>query len=206
MKTPIEFQKNLKNHIITEEMLETCLFSLNKRAKNCRDKKRDWRHSRARHALNNYETYEAKMIEYYRYKENLLSILKPICIHKEFLGYETERIYDYQKKKYKAVKEDDIVWCNCYFDRDRFCEVYFVDVELKDKPKYHYYLFYETSNYSFHSPINEEDVSKYGLPVIDIDRLNTHGKDIDGLISVQFVKKVVQLIKKNNYTYQTAAA
>ena len=33
MKTPLEYTKNLKNHIITPQMLLDCLYSSNKRAK-----------------------------------------------------------------------------------------------------------------------------------------------------------------------------
>ena len=38
MKTPKEYQDNLKKKIITEEMLADCLYSVNKRAKNYRNK------------------------------------------------------------------------------------------------------------------------------------------------------------------------
>ena len=40
MKTPKTFIENLKKRIITAEMLKNCLFSVNKRAKNCRDQER----------------------------------------------------------------------------------------------------------------------------------------------------------------------
>ena len=43
METPKEYSKNLKNNILTTEMLIDCLFSVNKRAKNCRDKEREYR-------------------------------------------------------------------------------------------------------------------------------------------------------------------
>lgn len=46
MRTPKEYSENLKNGIITAEMLEACLFSVNKRAKNCRDKIREYRRNR----------------------------------------------------------------------------------------------------------------------------------------------------------------
>lgn len=41
MKTPLEYTKNLKNKIITKQMLLDCLYSSNKRAKNYRDKERE---------------------------------------------------------------------------------------------------------------------------------------------------------------------
>ena len=76
MRTPKEYTNNIKNHIITKQMLLDCLYSSNKRAKNWRDKERD------------------------EQKDIMLSILHPVCIHKELLGYERRRIYDY---------EDDLV-------------------------------------------------------------------------------------------------
>lgn len=41
MKTPTKFAKNLKNNIVTFEMFIGALYSINKRAKNCRDRVRD---------------------------------------------------------------------------------------------------------------------------------------------------------------------
>lgn len=38
MRTPQEYVKNLNNKIITKAMLCDCLYSVNKRAKNFRDK------------------------------------------------------------------------------------------------------------------------------------------------------------------------
>lgn len=43
MRTPTEYTRNLKNKIITEKMLLDCLYSCNKRAKNWRDKEREYR-------------------------------------------------------------------------------------------------------------------------------------------------------------------
>ena len=43
MKTPKEYRDNLLNHIITKQMLVDCLYSVNKRAKNYRDKERKQR-------------------------------------------------------------------------------------------------------------------------------------------------------------------
>ena len=43
MKAPKTYTENLKNKIITQDMLCDCLFSVNKRAKNCRDKIREYK-------------------------------------------------------------------------------------------------------------------------------------------------------------------
>ena len=92
------------------------------------------------------------------------------------------------------------MWENCYYDYDEGREVWFGDIEDKNRPKYHYYLFYDVNGTkTFHSPIQEQDVEKYNLDVISIDQLETEGHDISDLISNQFVQKVLALIDSKNY-------
>lgn len=66
-----------------------------------------------------------------------------------------------------------------------------------------YYLYYKTSNYSFHIPIGKFEVDKLMLEsvikIINIDKLVTYGKEVGGLLSVQFVKKIVDLINNEDY-------
>ena len=83
MRTPKKWSDNLKRGIITDEMLESALFSVNKRAKNYRDKKREYSHYRyARHDYSGEA--EAKMNEMYEKKDRLLSLIPPVCIHLEY--------------------------------------------------------------------------------------------------------------------------
>ena len=49
MKTPAAYTKNLQNHIITKQMWLDCLYSSNKRAKNWRDKEREYREEQPYH-------------------------------------------------------------------------------------------------------------------------------------------------------------
>lgn len=78
MKTSAEYTKNLKNKIITSDMLYDSIFSLNKRAKNNRDMKNQYSWSRY------YWSYANKMNEYYRQKDFLIKkFLKPKLIHKQ---------------------------------------------------------------------------------------------------------------------------
>lgn len=166
MKTPVSYNKNLKAGIITEEMLANCLYSVNKRAKNCRDKVREYKELYRRyydllHFEHDYiDSYRQKREEYYEMKDELLSILEPVCIHREFAGW----TYD-------------------------------------DEMEYRYYRFYELGEYSFHSPVREIDVKETykDLDVIDINTLKTKGRDITDLISVTFVRKVLELIESGNY-------
>lgn len=161
MKTSKEYQVNLKKKIITESMLYDCLFSLNKRAKNCRDmKNRYWR--------TEYKwDYIERMDHYYEQKDFLLkAILKPTLIHKQ-------TAYNYYGNKNVL-----------------------------------YFLFYEMPQGTFHLPIDEQYAKNgdHGLKIEKIqDDFYTHGKEIDGLLSVQFVKKVIDLVESKDYTYQVDA-
>ena len=58
---------------------------------------------------------------------------------------------------------------------------------------------------TFHLPIDEHYAKNgnHGLKIEKIqDDFYTHGKEIDGLLSVQFVKKVIDLVESKDYTYQ----
>ena len=137
----------------------------------------------------------------YRMKDTLLQILTPVCIHKEFIGYETERIYSYETEEYKKYKKQ-FYYEGQYMDDD-YSIVHFGDVELKDEPIYHYYLFYDLDcGHTFHTPIKEEDLEKYSLPIIEISELETTGHKVNDLVSLQFVRKVIRLIEENMYILQ----
>lgn len=157
MKTPKKFTDLLKQNIITYEMLGYCIYSCNKRAKNYRDKAREYRHYR--YAKYNYEENATEQKEkYYMEKADLLSILKPTCIHK------------IQQERY-----------------DEMMDIYFLN--------------YDVYGFSFHS----DELSSYelkehsDLEIKDIGDLNTTGRDINDLISTQFVEKVLKLIETKQY-------
>ena len=74
MKTPKEFQNNLKQGIITRDMLAACLYSVNKRAKNCRDKERQYRSRYGYYdKYDTAEKYMEKKNEYYSQKDKMLT-------------------------------------------------------------------------------------------------------------------------------------
>lgn len=198
MRTPIEFQNNMKEHRITEEMLELSLYSVNKRAKNCRNQIRKYRHSYSQYASDYIENYEEKMRTYYAQKEIMLSLLKPKCIHIVHRHHEyRNRIYEYDYE-YKSIKDKDVIYENSYVDDMNGKVVHFKDV-IEEDDEDEYYLFYETSHYSFHQPI--DDIDEFSnLESYEID-LITDGRDIHELISHQFVKKIVELIQSKQYIY-----
>lgn len=191
MKTPKEYTENIKKGILTKSMLKDCLFSVNKRAKNCRDKEREYRH--------NYiykEKYRNQKEEYYLQKDSLLALLTPTCIHEE--THQTKRrIYDYEDGYEEYLCSGNFFYENEYYDREIRDYVSFIDV-WEDENKY--YLFYDFGDRSFHKPLCESCLSYYPeLKVIHIDSLVTYGKDIEQLISCQFVKKVLELINEKTY-------
>lgn len=213
MRTPAKWNKKLHQNIITEKMLEVALYSVNKRAKNWRDKKREYRH----YWYDKYDNAgkaEANEQKMYALKEKMLGFIKPTCIHQEFGGYEKERIFDYEQnfpnKFIKSALNDEIVWVNSYVERDEwgYCDTEdtcFFDRIDKTKPISRWYLWYIVGGHTFHTPIEECDVDKYvkqGLEIIKISTLNTSGDDILELASMPFVKKVIALIESGNAVYE----
>ena len=196
MRTPKEYSEFLKKGIVTGDMLSDAIFSVNKRAKNYRDKVREYRRASrggfdfGYHFYDNYEAAEKKRDEYYSIKERLLRFASPACIHREFQGYERKRIYDYEKAYRKNL--DKFVWENCYYDYEEGREVWFGDIETSAK-RYAYYLYYFLPGHTFHSPIDKADVPKHpDLSIEDSDTLETFGEDVSELLSVQFVRKVLE--------------
>ena len=184
MKTPKEYTKNLNAHIITENMIVDCLYSVNKRAKNFRDKAQEYRYSYY-HGI----SQQNDMRRYYGYKKQLLSFFEPICIHKQFVGYLRRRVYDYDDD-YNKQSNRNIVWENCYYDCDEDREVWFYDYETKDE-KYLYFLYYVIGGQGFHTPI--ESPNKYTYPIEPIDDdFTTEGRNVTELVSTQFVMKVLE--------------
>ena len=223
MKTPKNWTDNLKNNIITSEMLNAALYSVNKRAKNCRDKKREYRKNAFFDKYGNMEKYESKEIEYYDKKEKLLSALSPICIHVEHLGFNKgTRVYDYENgfddKLVSSLCQGKICWTNCYIKGNHnreywkydyeyeFDTVWFFDKLNFNDEKVNYYLFYELGNRSYHSPIKYDDIEKYDLPMIHITSLYTEGYDINELCSINFVDKVIALIESKDVVYDFSDA
>lgn len=221
MKTPKEWTQNLENGIITEEMLDAALYSVNKRAKNCRDQKRQYSHRYDKY--HNADRYAEKESEYYEQKEKLLSALQPMCIHRESLGFGKMRHYDnkpgFSDTLARCLSSGAIRWSNSFVRGggygyrwwdDDFCEyeenrTYFFDEELFQKPLIHYYLFYAVGTHSYHSPLqlNEAQILTYAkehdLEIIDIDKLDTRGDDIIGLCSTSFTGKVIACISEGQY-------
>ena len=132
------------------------------------------------------------MGKYYQLKEELLKVFSPTLIHKQFIGEEKKRVYSYERNYEELLKEktNEIIWENSYYDYDKDMEVEFFDYRLGTK-KYLYFLYYEIGEYSFHSPITEKIAERNtGLEIQEIDEnFKTHGSKIEGLLSMQFVKK-----------------
>jgi hypothetical protein len=204
MKTPKEWQNNIRDNILTEEMLEAALDSVNKRAKNWRNRKQEY--GRWHHAAHDYAARAAACeTEMYQRKDFLLSVLEPACIHKEFHGYERRRIRgsdaSYALACGNAAAEGRIAYAGGYYERDEQDDfpsfVPFADLEDFDRPRIRRYLFYLIGEHSFHVPLEDRNYGKYEhLPVIFIGRMETQGKEITELASMDFVKKVMAMIRQ----------
>ena len=204
MRTPKKYSDLIKNKEITNKIIAECIYSVNKRAKNYRDKIEDSNQAGfyKYKEINNEKAKEQKE-RYYSMKEDLLLNFSPKLVHKQYVGEKRQRVYSYQKNYEKLYNEkrNDIVWENSYYDYDRNKEVDFFDYSLGEK-KYLYFLYYEIGEYSFHTPITEERAEKNTeLEIKEIDEnFQTHGADIVDLLSTQFVQKVIDLLDSGDYT------
>ena len=204
MRTPKRYTDLIKNKKITNQIIAECIYSVNKRAKNYRDKIEDSNQAGfyKYKEINNEKAKEQKE-RYYSMKEDLLLSFSPKLVHKQYVGEKRQRVYSYQKNYEKLYNEkrNDIVWENSYYDYDRNKEVDFFDYSLGEK-KYLYFLYYEIGEYSFHTPITEERAEKNTkLEIKEIDEnFQTHGADIADLLSTQFVQKVIDLLDIGVYT------
>ena len=204
MRTPKKYSDLIKKKEITNKIIAECIYSVNKRAKNYRDKMEDYKQAGFyKYKENNIENAKEQKEKYYSMKEDLLLNFSPKLIHKQYAGEKRQRVYSYQKNYEKLYNEkrNDIVWENSYYDYDRNKEVEFFDYSLGEK-KYLYFLYYEIGEYSFHTPITEERVEKNTqLEIKEIDEnFQTHGADIVDLLSTQFVQKVIDLLDSGDYT------
>lgn len=204
MRTPKRYTDLIKNKKITNQIIAECIYSVNKKAKNYRDKIEDSNQAGfyKYKEINNEKAKEQKE-RYYSMKEDLLLNFSPKLVHKQYVGEKRQRVYSYQKNYEKLYNEkrNDIVWENSYYDYDRNKEVDFFDYSLGEK-KYLYFLYYEIGEYSFHTPITEERAEKNTeLEIKEIDEnFQTHGADIVDLLSTQFVQKVIDLLDSGDYT------
>ena len=197
MKPPKEYLKNLKHHTITEQMLSDCLFSINNRALNSRDSEYKYTHY-VPDTYGNANKYRKKKLEYYSMKRVLLSLLEPSYIQKgEVL--QRKRTYDYEEGYEDILKSGNYVNNSGFYDPDRKEHVEFV---VQMIPETVYYLTYTLSNRTFRVPLEESEIKQYpDLEVVDVGRITPVYGDITAdMLSVQFVEKILLLIKNRNYT------
>ncbi len=204
MRTPKRYTDLIKNKKITNQIIAECIYSVNKRAKNYRDKIKDYKQGGFyKYKEDNIENAKEQKEKYYSMKDDLLFNFSPKLIHKKYDKEKIQRVYSYQKNYEKLYNEkrNDIVWENSYYDYDKNKEVDFFDYKLGEK-KYLYFLYYEIGEYSFHTPISEERAEKNTeLEIKEIDEnFQTHGADIVDLLSTQFVQKVIDLLDSEDYT------
>lgn len=209
MRTPKEYTDNLKNGIVSDAMVSDVIFSYSKRAKNFRDRLREYERSNrgGRYALSNLIRCEGKMNDYYAKKSDILRLCgnMPKCIHQLTYNHR-RRIFDYNKEWSLLEKERDcyehgkpskVVWMNSYFDHYNREYVEFCDVIETD---FRFFLYYEFKDHSFHRPIDNSELSKYsGLEVVELEELTTYGENINELLPVPFCDKVWSfLMQKEN--------
>lgn len=190
MKTPKDYNDLIKQGKINENIVGEVLYSINKRAKNWRDKKREYKNMRYYTKYDPYDTALENEEKYYNMKSNILSKFKPIKIHHEIkINTYHEKIYDYDEKYYE-IKDEDVVRKGMYYDEIIKETVEFKVISVVSQ-NHLYFKYYEVGEYAFHEPIDEEDLPQYKeSSIIEIKDFITKGKNINDLLSTQFCKKV----------------
>ena len=73
MRTPKRYTDLIKNKKITNQIIAECIYSVNKRAKNYRDKIKDYKQARFyKYKENNIENAKEQQEKYYSMKDDLL--------------------------------------------------------------------------------------------------------------------------------------
>ena len=187
MKTPKKYEKMLNENSLTDDVIGQVIFSISKRAKNYRDKAREYAKSRS-DIYSNFEKYKSKKDDCYQMKDALLELYTPCIIYCSQYA-KRRRIYDYQKDYHGQVESS--VYEHSYWDREIGIAVDFIDILVPEKV---YYLYYEIGDYSFHRPIDDKKLKNYEeLPIQQLDdNFEVAGKDSHSLLSLQFCRKVYQ--------------
>lgn len=106
MRTPKNYTQSVNDKKITNEMIAECIYSVNKRAKNYRDKIRKYKDDRYnRYTARNIENAEDEMEKYYTMKEELLTVFEPSLIHRQYVGEEKKRVFSTEKDYDKLLQE-----------------------------------------------------------------------------------------------------
>ncbi len=201
MKTPKFYADNIKNGIITEEMLELSLYSVNKRAKNHRDRAREVRQMYRNDWYGTAQNEYMLSDEMYHMKDLLLQIVEPIKAH--YTIRSSTRRFEYDEFDMDSFKEAyHVIAYEEYYNWSgvRMCEV---EYEFKEC-----FLLYKIGNHTFHTPVDEDDEVYQSFAnrgqAEELTDFVTYGADVSDLISMQFVKKLIRLIESGNYTYIAA--
>lgn len=185
MKTNQNWVEQIENGIITEEMLWAVTYSVSKRAKNCRDKQREYldgkykKHYYYRHDY--IGVYKNKKFYYYDMKEDFLSLLKPCEVH--------------------IVHHDDTNYTEYFLFYRTAYGSFHQPVELSD---------ISGIQFTTHHPKRRTYSDRKYLPDYtprrssyfrELHNFQTTGADINNLVSAQFARKVHNLVLSGGFQY-----
>lgn len=190
MITPKEYKSTVAKSEVTPQILGDVIYSYNKRAKNMRDKAREYRlfynsHYYYQDNYGNEERCNDKKEMYYNKKDKLLKFSKPIAIHK-VSRTRFRKVFDWMDDydEDEGFNTEEGIF-EFYDRRGDYHTYYYVDDSFDE-----YYLYYSIGNHTFHHPISIEQLKDYNLEVEDIGDLTTSGTDQKELLSVQFCNTV----------------
>lgn len=203
MRTPKNFTDNINKGIITEEMLELSLFSVNKRAKNHRDRAREVKQMYRNDWYGTVDREYELSDDMYELKDSMLEMLTPIGAHYTYRSSKSFSDYYSYEELVEEYGSNVHIYTKYNMKYNEVSTYYKVYGRFKEC-----YLVYKVGNHTFHTIVSENN--KYYQSFIksgqieELHDFTTYGADVSDLISMQFVKKLVRLIESGNYTYIAA--
>lgn len=215
MRIPKEWQKNLEQHILTEEMYAAALVSISQRARNWKARRKEyscWKQGKIDYAAK-AAAAEKEMSERL---QMLLSVLTPVCIVKTFHGFHRARIRQtdpaFALKCGQALLQGRIAYAGGYYHGDPQDDfpsfIPFADIEDLSRPRFQYELCYRMQEKDFRVPLTEAECGRYEqLPVLFMTAVNRESAPAQkDLMSVAFVKKVLAVLKEEDVQLKWTAA
>ena len=197
MKTPKEWRDLVAKKQVTELMIGQVLFSINKRAKNYREQKRKYQNSQAYFATSYLANYEEKKATLYQMKKEILAVFSPTAIHTTLYTHDfIQKVYQ-DEVAYQALRPKDVL----YTGFSQTTGLPFKAILITRSRKV-FFLLYEIAGYSFHQPIEKEELAafpflkQYALT----ENFQVAGQDPATLLSLQFCRKVHQLMVRGDFT------
>jgi hypothetical protein len=205
MTTRKDILSNLNQKRLSLTLLEECIYCVNKRAKNYRDKE-DWgvvynqyfsSFTDAERKAWKYIVPKEQMQRYYEMKETLLSPFEPHLIQV------TTSDPSFLPETHPQVIKEDVGMEMCqdiHEKRMRVRNIHRRRMLYAERLKPDYHLLYQVGTHRFHLPVDQNVACNFkDLEQVEVQPFRMKGKPIKQLVDMQVVHEVLDLIESEDY-------